>query len=260
MVSADMPSTLPVLPLFLMFVRILAVLASAPVFNNRSMPAPAKIGFAALLALILLPVSPVANQNLAALPTDLFPFMLIVAQEILIGVLIGFVSNLVFMSVAMAAGVMGLQIGFRAANVFDPFLNNQSSALEQFYSLMTVAIFLIIDGHHWLLTALARTFETAPFGTFVLDSVTIEQLLRLTGESFVAAVQIALPIMGTLLLTDLGLGLIARAVPQIQVFFVGLPLKMGLGLLLLALTLALTVPVIRGMFSQMPVDLLNITR
>lgn len=259
-VTVNMFSTLHVLNLFLMFVRILAVLATAPVFNNRSMPTPAKIGFAALLALIILPVSPTAGQRLVTLPTDLFPFILIMAQETLIGVLIGFVSNLVFMAVGMGAGVMGLQIGFQAANIFDPFINTQSSALEQLYSLIAVAIFLIIDGHHWLILALVRTFEIAPLGSFVFDSVTMEQLLRLTGESFVAAIQIALPIMSTLILTDLGLGLVARAVPQVQVFFVGLPLKMGLGFLMLALTLPLTMPVIRALFSHIVIDILNITR
>ena len=232
---------------------------TAPIFSNQSIPKIAKIGFAGLLSLILLPVSEKsASASLVALPTDLLPFLLIVAQETLIGVLIGFVSNMIFMAAGMAASTMGLQIGFRTANLFDPFINVPTSALEQFYTLMAVALFLTINGHHWLVRAIVRTFDIAPLGTFVLNNVTLEHLVSLTNEIFIAAIRIALPVVGTLLLTDLGLGLVARAVPQIQVFFLGLPLKIGLGLITLAFTLALTLPLIKELFLETVVNILAI--
>jgi flagellar biosynthetic protein FliR len=223
---------------------------TAPVFNSRNVPTIAKIGLAGLLSIFILP-SEAANVVSSPWPTRLLPFILVIAQEILIGILIGFLSNLIFVAVGIAASIMGLQIGFRAANMFDPFTTAPTSALEQFYTLMLVALFLTINGHHWLIIALARTFELAPLGTFVLDSVTIERLVALVGETFVVATRIALPVVGALLLTDLGLGLIARAVPQIQVFFLGLPLKMGLGILILALTLTLMLPMAKEFFSDL---------
>jgi flagellar biosynthetic protein FliR len=281
-----MPSTFYLLSLFLIFVRILAVLMTAPIFSSRSVPSLAKIGFAGLLALTLAPMpadrSPLGNgssflitgqplwaasqplraasqplwaasqvgSSLSTWPGGLLAFLLIIAQEVIVGVLVGFVSNLVFVAVGMAASMMGLQIGFRAANLFDPFTTASSSALEQFYTLLAVALFLTINGHHWLIRALARTFDVAPLGTFALSSVTIERLVALTGETFVAATRIALPVMGALLLADLGLGLVARAVPQIQVFFLGMPLKMGLGILALALTLVLTLPLVKELLGD----------
>ncbi len=249
---------MPQLPsLFLIFVRILAVLMTAPIFSSQAVPTAAKIGFAGLLSLIILPVE-TASASTSIWPTRLLPFLLIAAQEVLIGTLIGFVSNLVFATVGMAASIMGLQIGFRAANLFDPFTTASTTALEQFYTLLSIALFLTINGHHWLIAALARTFDVVPLGTFVLNSITIERLMVLTGEMFVAATRISLPVLGALLLTDLGLGLIARAVPQIQVFFLGLPLKMGLGILVLAFTLVVTLPVIKELLAGMAENVLAI--
>lgn len=255
-----LPSTLQFLSLFLIFVRILAILMIAPIFSQRNIPILAKVGLAALLSLLLLPVViPESGSDTTPLPQDLPRFLLVVAQEILVGVLIGFVSNLVFVALDMAAKIMGLQIGFQAANLFDPMSNIPSTALEQFYTLLALLLFLAINGHHWLIAALGRTFEIAPPGTFVLTRLTIERLMALTNESFVAAIRIALPVTGALLLADLGLGLIARAVPQVQVFFLGLPLKMGLGFVVLALTMIITLPLVKDLLADMVTNILVIS-
>lgn len=254
-----MLSTLELLNLFLIFVRILAVFMSTPIFNSRSIPTLAKIALAGLLSIIFLPLLEIpTGTGLTTLPANLLSFVLIIAQEILIGVLIGFVTGLVFTTVSIAASMMSLQIGFRTANLFDPFINTPTSALEQFYTLLAIALFLNINGHHWFIQALARTFQVLPIGSFVLDQITIERLVMFTGEIFISATRIALPVMGTLLLTDLGLGLIARAVPQIQVFFLGLPVKIGLGLVTLAFTLVLTVPLMKQLFSEISFNILAI--
>jgi flagellar biosynthetic protein FliR len=175
---------------------------------------------------------------------------LLVAQEVFAGALIGFASSLVFAAITMAASLMGVQIGFSAASLFDPLTASPTGALEQFYSLLSMVLFLSINGHHWLILALTRTFSLMPLGTFALDELTIERLVVLTNATFVAAVRIALPVAGALLLTDVGLGLIARAVPQVQVFFLGMPLKMGLGFVVLAFTLIYTLPLLRELLQD----------
>ncbi len=231
--------------LFLMFVRILAMFMTAPIFSSKNIPNTAKIGFSGILAMVLLPIDGVAPA-----PTELGPFVLAVAQEVLLGALLGFASNLVFVAVSMGAGMMGLQVGFRAASLFNPVFNASSAALDQFYSFLVAALFLAIDGHHWLILALSRTFKLVPVGTFAFTAITIDRLVSLTAQAFVAAVQIALPVVGVLLLADVGLGLIARAVPQVQIFFLSLPLKIGLGLLMLAFTLTVTLPMIKDYLSN----------
>lgn len=233
--------------IFLMFVRILAVLMTAPIFSGRNIPNVAKIGFSGMLALILLPVS--TQSTLAPVATQLGPFVLSIAQEVLVGTLIGFASNLVFVAVSMGAAMMGLQVGFRASTLYNPIFDASSAALDQFYSFLVAGLFLAIDGHHWLLLAIQRTFQVIPVGTFVFSASVNDRLIVLTSQAFVAAVQIAFPVVGVLLLTDVGLGLIARAVPQVQIFFLSLPLKIGLGLLVLAFTLAVTLPMVRDYLS-----------
>ncbi len=233
---------------------------TAPIFSHRGTPALLKIGLAGLLSLLLLPAETNTKISIATvLPRDLPPFLLVIAQEILIGVLIGFASNLVFVAIDVATKIMGLQLGFQAANLFDPLSNAPTTALEQFYTLLILTLFLTINGHHWLIAALARTFEIAPLGTFVLTQLTIERLMYLTTEAFASAMQIALPIVGTLMLMDLGLGLVARAVPQVQVFFLGMPLKMGLGFIILALTLSITLPLVKELLADMVTNVLVIS-
>ena len=252
-----MSSTLYVTGLFLTFVRILAILMTAPIFSSRTVPVVAKLGFAALLAYSLSPNStelssvPGVTTLFDGSPMGWLSLLLIVGKEVLVGIVIGFVSNLVFVFVGSAASLMGLQIGFRAANLFDPMTTTSTSALEQFYSMIVVALFLTVNGHHWLIKAIARSLEVAPLGTFTFQAITIERLIALTGETFSAAVRIALPVVAALLLADLGLGIMARAVPQMQVFFLGLPLKIGFGFLALALTLSLTLPLVENMASDM---------
>jgi flagellar biosynthetic protein FliR len=173
-------------------------------------------------------------------------------------VVIGFVSNLIFVGIGIAASMIGIQSGFRAASLFNPFTNVSTSALDQFFSLIAIALFLSINGHHLLIRALFQTFELAPIGTFALTSVTIERILAMISQVFVIGVTLALPVVGTLLLTDAGLGLIAKAVPQIQVFFVGLPLKVGLGFATLALTMNITLPVIRDYFADFAIMMVKV--
>jgi flagellar biosynthetic protein FliR len=250
-----MLTNLQALNLLMMFVRILAVFMTAPLFSDRVVPNIAKIGLAALLAFLILPLP---DTTLVAVPTTISPFALMIAREILLGAIVGFVANLVFVGVEIAATMKGIQSGFRAASLFNPFTNVSSSALDQFYTLITIALSLAINGHHLLITAIVRTFKLVPVGTFIFDSVTTERLVTMANQVFVVGVTLALPVVGTLLLTDIGLGLIARAVPQIQVFFVGLPLKVGLGFLTLALTMPITLPVIRDLVRDTAVNILHV--
>ncbi len=226
---------------------------TAPIFSSRNIPNVAKIGVSMLVALMLLPLVP---NILNAEALTFGPLAVSIAQEVLLGTLIGFVSNLVFTAIGMGVSVMGIQIGFRAASLFNPLINVSSAALDQFYSFLAAALFLSMNGHHWLILALQQTFQRVPPGTFVFTSLTAQQLVDFSGEAFVAAMRIALPVVGALLLTDVGLGLVARAVPQVQVFFLSLPLKIGLGLLALAFTLTITLPIIKTLFVQSIADAL----
>ncbi len=250
-----MPSDLYFMNLFLIFVRVLAVLMTGPIFGSKTIPTVPKIGLAGFLAFFLCP--PGARLS-AAVTAEYLPFLLQIGQEILTGTLIGFASNLLFSAVGMAASFMGLSVGFRAANMFDPFTTAPTSSLENFYTILAFALFLSINGHHWFLLGLTKSFELTPVGTFILKEITVTRLLAFTAETLVVALRLSLPVSGALLLTDVSLGLLARVVPQIQVFFLGLPLKMGLGLLILALTLSVFLPYLKELMGGIEPKMLAI--
>jgi flagellar biosynthesis protein FliR len=222
--------------LLLVTVRVLAITMVAPVFSTTRYPALAKIGLAVLLAGIIVSTQPPLEE-----PWGLFPLAFLVGQEFLAGLIIGFCSLMAFVGVQMAATYIGLQAGFRMADMMNPnmpdIVQQQGSALEQVYTVLVVLLFLAVDGHHWIIMGIQRSFELVPAGQLALDALAGERLVTLASALFTIALSTSMPLMGTLLLLDVALAIIARAVPQVQVFFVGAPLKMALGLVMLILSL-----------------------
>jgi len=237
--------------LFLVFIRVLAILASSPIFGSRTIHSVAKIGLALLLSFVLLPLG---SQNLVSFPGDFFTFALAIGRELLLGFLVGFVASLVFAVLEAAAQLIGVQIGFRIADVMDPVFAIRTSILDQFYTLFASLIFLAIDGHHWLIMGLQRTFAIVPLGGLQISAPAMDTLIGLSAQVFVVALRISLPVAGTLLLTDLALALAARLVPQMNMFLVGMPLKVAVGLVTLLFMLPTANSLIRSLLQGMVGD------
>lgn len=237
--------------LFLVFIRVLAILATSPIFGSRTIHSTAKVGLAMLLSVVILPWG---SQGLVSFPGDFLPFVLAIARELLVGLLVGYVASLVFAALEGAAQIIGVQIGFRIADAMDPANATRTSILDQFYTLFASLIFLAIDGHHWLIVGLSRTFAIVPLGSFWLTPPAMEGLIGLTSEVLAVALRISLPVVGTLLLTDLALALAARLVPQMNIFFVGMPLKVAVGLIALLLMLPAANSLIRSLMEGMVRD------
>ena len=231
---------------FLAFTRVMAMIVHIPVLGGRAIPNQVKIGFGILLAMIILPwdLLPATEEALSLL---VFAFQ--VAREILIGTLAGFGAVLTFGAVQMAGDVMGLGSGFRAAQVLNPALGLQGSAMNQFFVVMATLLFLVVNGHHIFIVALQRSFDLVPLSE-TLPALSSERLLTLAGQMIGLGVQMALPVFGAVLLTDLSLGLLARVAPQIQVFFLGVPVKVAVGMMALLLSLGILFPLLREMFKD----------
>lgn len=245
-ITAAVPSSLYLEYGFLLVVRILAILMTGPLFSQRNIPVQAKIVLAFSLTVLLFPAW---KGRLTPLPRSLFPFLLLVMREVLVGALLGFTAMLSFVGLQMVGQIIGSQMGFSLAGMMNPLSGTQSTPLDQFYTVLAVLIYLGLNGHHDLILAIATTLELLPLGSFAGQTLMLERLVMLTGTIFAAAVQIALPVMGTLILTDATLALISRAVPQLNAFIFGLPLKVGLGLAGLALTLPITAPLVTRLLA-----------
>ena len=218
--------------LFIML-RVGGIMTVAPLFGHRNIPKSVKLGFIGIVSLILVPVIPGPALNP---DVGLGVIFTVAAKEVSLGLLIGFVSNILFLGVQMAGHMMGFQMGFMVAQVLDPSSGQQVSILGQFKFILAILIFLAIDGHHLLINAVAGSFNVVPIGEMTIGAHAADMLVRACVDIFLIAVKIGSPVIVTLFLTDVALGIIARTVPQMNIFIVGFPIKISAGFIALAVS------------------------
>jgi flagellar biosynthetic protein FliR len=171
--------------------------------------------------------------------------------EILLGITIGMAVNLIFVGLQMAGQISGYQMGMALARVMDPSAGQQVPLLAQFFQLFAFLIFLAINAHHWFLMALADSFQLVPPFGFKISGSLIEQLMHIAGNMFVIAIKVGAPVIAALLLTSIAFGLIARTVPQMNVFLVAMPLKIIIGLLFIGFSLPYLSSFLKTVFSNL---------
>jgi flagellar biosynthetic protein FliR len=226
----------------LVFVRVSAALVTSPPFNTRIAPATVKAGFAVLFSLALVPG---AAGAVGAVPDSLVALGLVVGRNVLYGLAIGLVVQILFACVQIGGQVADTQMGFGFINLVNPFSQQQASVMGTFLQQMALTLFLLANGHLVLLGAMRDSFQTLPLGAgghaFAMPSVA-----AIIQSTFVLGIRIALPTIGILLTTDIALGLVARTVPQVNVFIVGAPAKIIVGMA----TMILILPVLALVVGQ----------
>lgn len=220
----------------LVLLRVGALMVVAPIFGHRHWLARAKVGLALMVAVVLFPM--VADQPLD-LPTGIFPYAFLMVREVLMGVVLGFTVLLLFVAIQFAGQLAGLQMGFGIVNVIDPQSSNQVSIIGQFLNILAILLLLTLDGHHMILSGLVTSFETIPLGGVSFQDGLMFKLMDLTAQVFIIAVKISAPILMALFLVTAAMGVLARTVPQMNVFLIGFPLQIGVGLAALVIVLPL---------------------
>ena len=220
----------------LVLLRISALLVVAPLFGHRLYLARAKIGLAFAVSLVVFPL--VADHGLQ-LPEGLFPYAFMMIREILMGMVLGFVVSLLFIGIQFAGQMTGLQMGFGIVNVIDPQSQTQVSIIAQFLNVLAILIVFSIDGHHIILQSLIRSFEVVPLGGVQFRGQIVEKLIVLSSQIFVLAVKLSAPVLLSLFMISAALGILARTVPQMNVFIVGFPVQMAVGLMVMVASLPL---------------------
>lgn len=214
--------------------RILGLMAAAPLFGNRSIPRRVKVGLGILLTIVVAPVIP-------SVP-DIEPFsltgLLVVVQQFIIGVAMGFTMRVVFAAVEFAGEVIGLTMGLGFATLFDPQSQGRSSAISQFLGLLMIMMFLALNIHLMLLAILVESFTTIPITGAPMSGAAFYRLAEWGGEIFRAGAQLALPMIAALLITNMALGILTRAAPQLNLFAIGFPLTLGVGFIVILLSLS----------------------
>lgn len=221
--------------------RILAMIASAPILGNPSVPVRVKLGLAVMLTILVVPT---LKEPMPQIDPRSGIGLLVLMQQIIIGVAIGFVMRIVFVAVEMAGEIIGLQMGLGFAIFFDPQNSNQVPLIGRFLGVFASLAFLAIDGHLIMIALIAQSFDTLPVGSTGLSDSTLTVLARWGGEIFKAGLQLSLPVLTALLITNLGLGILTRAAPQLNIFAVGFPLTLSIGFLMLALSITFYAPIL----------------
>jgi flagellar biosynthetic protein FliR len=211
--------------------RIVGLLAVAPLYGNVSVPATVKIGLGVLLAMIIAPTVPA----LPALDPISLPGVLILAQQLLIGLAMGMAMRIVFACMELAGELAGMTMGLGFATFFDPQSQGRSIAISQFLSLVTILLYLALNVHLSLLSALADSFRSMPISDAPMGTHLFEQISGWAGKIFSAGVQLALPIVAALLITNVGLGILARSAPQLNLFGIGFPVTLTVGFVMIAI-------------------------
>jgi flagellar biosynthesis protein FliR len=228
------------------FVRILALVASAPILGHASVPTTTKIGLAAFLAVIVAP-------TLGAMPpVTVFSAagIWILVNQVLIGLALGFTMQVVFGAVETAGGIIGLGMGLGFATLIDPQSRGSTDVLSMLLNMIAMLAFVALDGHLQTISALVMTFQSVPVSANVLAAPGWRTLADWGVTLFAGGLMLALPVVAALLIANLCLGILNRAAPQIGIFQVGFPLTMLVGLLLIQLMLPNMIPFFARLFDN----------
>lgn len=214
--------------------RVGTLVGSLPVFSGGQVPMRMRVALALALSLVLFPVLEPLLPRVDFVPLNL---LLLLAGEAVLGLAIAFIGRLVFTAVEYGGTVIGYQMGFAAANVFDPQNQRQTSVIAQLQNLLAILIFFALDIHHLFLRAIVASFRALPPGQVDFSGGALPYLLQLAGNIFILGVKFSAPVLAVLLLSGLALGILSRVFPQLNVFMLSFPVNIGLALLGIGATL-----------------------
>jgi len=223
------------------FLRILALMSSAPLFSHASVPVMVRVGLAFAITLVVaatLPAAPFVSPFSAA-------GMILVFQQVIVGVAIGLAMQLVFAAVTLAGDLIGLQMGLSFASFVDPQNAEQAPIIGGFLSLVLMLVFLAINGHLALVAAMVDSFTFMPIGPAGWKALDAMRLVAAGSDLFATGVAISLPVVGALLLVNLTLGVLTRTAPQLNLFAVGFPVTLAVGLVMLLLAMPFALPALQ---------------
>jgi len=235
------------------FARVSGIFSMAPFLGSKNIPPHIKIGLAFFIALIIFPT--VGSNYQATAETVLWFYVGIIIKEFTIGLIIGFISYLVFAAIQMAGSLIDVGIGFSIVSVLDPHSGTQMPLTGLFNYLLAILLFLGVNGHHVLITALSDSFKLIPIGAAIPADSVMTHVTNVFTAAFGFALKVALPVIVTLFLVDVAFGVINRTVPQMNVFMVGMPAKIIMGFLVMVLALPIYLIVIQIGFTGMYIDL-----
>jgi flagellar biosynthetic protein FliR len=241
----------------LIFLRVAAIVFSSPVIDTPSIPVVFKAALAFSVSILLLPV---VDMAVSVKDLSLVAFVVGVLSEIAIGVTIGLSVKLLFSGIQLAGQIAGYQMGFAVANVVDPATSLQIPILAQFYNLTAMLVFLAINAHHIFFSAVVDSYRLIPPLSMHITPQLVDMMMRLAANMFVVAVKVGAPLIAVMLMVSVGLGLVARTVPQIHIFIVAMPLKILIGMIFMVIVAPFLTAYLIDLFSSYQVTLFDLIK
>lgn len=235
--------------LIMVFLRLIGFFTITPVFFPKGTPIILRVAFVLTLSYMLIPgidYSQISNIN------NTMGFIANCSSEIITGLALGFMTELCFMALRLGGSYMDVQIGFSMISMLDPNTNSNSTLIERLLYWTGLILFFMVDGHHMLIRQLIDSFNAVGLGRFILNQETASIIIEVFIQFFIMGLKIAIPIVLIIIITELTLGLVGRAVPQLNVMILGLPLKIIVGLTTLILAMPIIFKLIAGGFSNIP--------
>ena len=233
----------------LMLTRCSGIFLIAPFFGSLNIPIMVRAATAFMFAVVLFPV--VDGLGPVDAPTSVLMYTVAVLKELFIGWLIGFVAYVCFSAIHMAGKVMDMQVGFAVVNVMDPTSGQQIPLIGSFLYNLGIIVFLVTNGHHMIITALAESFRVVPLLTMQPNLSLTMIMVNFTNGIFVTGMKIAMPVTFAILLVNVALGILARTMPQMNIFVVGIPLQLMVGVGVLSMLLPFYVMFLDVLFNEM---------
>jgi len=231
---------------FLVFARILGFIVQSPIWGSKHINSKVKVGFIAVFAMVIFPHVPLPE----AMPGGPIVYILLIFTQISIGLVIGWVAFLAMATAQFGGELLDVQMGLSSAAANDPSSKGTINLIRRLQFYVAMILYLIIDGHHVLLKAVARSFEIIPLTGTRFSGTLISELIRMSSRIFYVGVQIALPALGALFMVQIALGIMARVAPQMNVFMLSFPLNIMVGLTLLGATIPVMGQVYTELFIQ----------
>ncbi|WP_144461062.1 flagellar biosynthetic protein FliR [Siminovitchia fortis] len=230
----------------LIFMRVSAFFVTMPLFSYRTLPAMFRIGFAFFISLLMY-----YTVDAPPLTINLEYFLLII-KEVLVGLFIGFMGYMILSAVQAAGSFIDFQMGFAIANVIDPQTGAQSPLIGQYLYIFSLLLLLAVDGHHMLLDGIFYSYQFIPIDKISLgfgNVGLVEYVIKAFAMMFVIAFQMAVPVVAVLFLVDVALGIIARTVPQMNVFVVGFPIKIAVSFIVIFIVIGVILGIVQNLFQ-----------
>ncbi|MFZ4619130.1 MAG: flagellar biosynthetic protein FliR [Bacteroidota bacterium] len=228
----------------LIFVRATSMFVSAPLFGHNAIPMQAKIGMGIFLSFVLFNV---AKAPVHILSYNVLGLFVLALKEVLTGLSIGFAMQVIFSGIRFAGELISFDMGFSMSTIFDPENGTSFPVISEILYLFLLMIFILVNGHHFVFEAVYYSYSVVPIGEWHMTESTMASVTSLTGKMFIVAVKIAAPLLVSLFLANITLGILNKVMPQMNIFSVMFSLKIGIGFIVIIAT----IPVIAFVFKKL---------